>query len=98
MSLLLARDGHPVVVAAFLLAKQTSRSQATTSVFDAVDGAHSAASKCHRVVAFGPKRTLDANRRLVQFSNKATVPKPPSAQILTIARAPFGLAASSFTA
>jgi hypothetical protein len=43
-------------------------------------------------------KLLDANRRLVQLSNKATVPKPPSAQILTIARAPFDLAASSFTA
>src|SRR5262249_42711155 len=33
-----------------------------------------------------------------QFSSNATVPKPPSAQILTIARFPFGIAASSLTA
>ena len=35
--------------------KQTSESNSGMSPFDAVDGAHSAASKCHRVVAL--KRT-----------------------------------------
>jgi hypothetical protein len=33
-----------------------------------------------------------------QFSSNATVPWPPSAQMLTIARLPLGMAASSFTA
>src|SRR5262245_13414155 len=33
-----------------------------------------------------------------QFSNNATVPSPPSAQMLTIARLPLGIAASSLTA
>ena len=33
-----------------------------------------------------------------QFSSNATVPKPPSAHMLTMARLPCGMAASSFTA
>ena len=33
-----------------------------------------------------------------QFCRSATVPRPPSAQMLTIARLPAGIAASSFTA
>jgi len=41
---------------------------------------------------------MPRDQGLIQLSNKATVPKPPSAQILTIARAPVDLAASSFTA
>ena len=33
-----------------------------------------------------------------QFCSNATVPRPPSAQMLTMARLPCGIAASSFTA
>jgi hypothetical protein len=33
-----------------------------------------------------------------QFSSRATVPRPPSAQMLTMAWLPLGIAASSFTA
>jgi hypothetical protein len=37
-------------------------------------------------------------RHVPQFSSNATVPNPPSAQMLTMARLPCGIAASSFTA
>src|SRR5215831_15975207 len=52
-----AQSGHDSRVAQCPLSgvKRTSFPDDATSAFDAVDGAHSAASRCHRVVA--SKRT-----------------------------------------